>query len=68
MFPTKAVAVWHQTDEAQKKALITNYFQAGFSESGEFMPAHFLDITPETQIGTYTDPVYVALAKKTNRQ
>ena len=67
MFPTKAIAVWHQTDEAQKKDLITNYFQVGSSESGEFMPVHFLDITPETQIGTHTDPVYVAMAKKTSR-
>ena len=28
------------------------------------MPAQFLDITPSTQVGTYTDPVYVAMAKK----
>ena len=34
------------------------------NELGRFMPAQFLDITPSTQVDTYTDPVYVAMAKK----
>ena len=64
MFPTKAVAVWHQTNQDQKQDLIDKYFQVAENELGRFMPAQFLDITPSTQVDTYTDPVYVAMAKK----
>ena len=64
MFPTKTVAVWHQTNQDQKQDLIDKYFQVAENELGRFMPAQFLDITPSTQVDTYTDPVYVAMAKK----
>ena len=64
MFPTKAVSVWHQTNQDQKQDLIDKYFQVAENELGRFMPAQFLDITPSTQVDTYTDPVYVAMAKK----
>ena len=64
MFPTKAVTVWHQTNQDQKQDLIDKYFQVAENELGRFMPAQFLDITPSTQVDTYTDPVYVAMAKK----
>ena len=69
MFPTKAVAIWHQATDRQKQDLIRLYFEQSETESSKFTPGQFQDITPvgistENRTDGYTDPVYVFMARK----
>ena len=62
MFPTKAIAVWHQATDKQKQDLLRLYFEQSETESSKFTPGQFLDITPVgfstgDRTDDYTDPV-----------
>jgi len=59
MFPTKAVAVWRSMDDHQHLDLVASYFHyaAGFEELKAY------NRTPTWAL-TYTDPVYVVMARK----
>jgi methyltransferase family protein len=58
MFPTKAVAVWRALDDAQHFKLVNSYFHY----AGNFVDLVNQDRTPPAE--DYTDPVYVAMARK----
>ena len=58
MFPTKAVAIWRELDDAGHGKLIASYF----ANSGGWDAPELLDISPRH--GFYTDPVYVVSARK----
>jgi hypothetical protein len=60
MFPTKAVAVWRALDDAQHFKLVNSYFHY----AGNFVNLVNQDRTPPAE--DYTDPVYVAMARKAN--
>ena len=60
MFPTKAVAVWRALDDAQHFKLVNSYFHY----AGNFVDLVNQDRTPPAE--DYTDPVYVAMARKAN--
>ena len=59
MFPTKAVAIWKALDDAGRAELVTSYFH----HSGGWGPVQTLDIGSRRQ--SYSDPVYVVAAHKT---
>jgi SAM-dependent methyltransferase len=58
MFPTKAVAIWRATTDAQHAELVQHYFRL----AGGYNDITFLDRTPQT--GGYTDPVYIVMGRK----
>ena len=58
MFPTKAVAIWRMLDDSQHTELVSAYFQ----HAGNFVDLEAQDRTPFAL--TYTDPVYVVMARK----
>ena len=58
MFPTKAVAIWKDLDDARRADLISSYF----NDTGGWDSPQALDISSR-QI-TFTDPVYVVSARK----
>jgi SAM-dependent methyltransferase len=62
MFPTKAVAIWRALDDQQHLELVQAYFRA----AGNFVALTAQDRTPAAII-TYTDPVYVVMARKGSR-
>ena len=62
MFPTKAVAIWRALDDQQHVELVQAYFHA----AGNFVALEAQDRTPASII-TYTDPVYVVMARKRSR-
>ena len=55
-FPTKAVAIWHQLDNANHTKLVEHYF----NESGGFQTPDMLDISPNPG---KSDPLFVVSAK-----
>lgn len=57
MFPTKAVAIWRALNDQQHFALIQTYLH----HAGGFTDLMAWDRTPVSS--TYTDPVYVVLAR-----
>jgi SAM-dependent methyltransferase len=59
MFPTKAVAVWRGLDDEGHFKLINSYFHY----AGNFTTVENQDRTPQSD-EEYTDPVYVAMARK----
>ena len=58
MFPTKAVAIWQELDDAGHGKLVASYF----ANSGGWEKPELLDLSP--RLGFYSDPVYVVAAKK----
>jgi SAM-dependent methyltransferase len=58
MFPTKAVAIWRMLNDHQHAELVSAYFQ----HAGNFVDLERQDRTPFAL--TYTDPVYVVMARK----
>jgi ubiquinone/menaquinone biosynthesis C-methylase UbiE len=60
MFPTKAVAIWRALSDEQHSELIETYFQ----QAGSFVGIEAQNRTPFAL--TYTDPVYVVMARKDN--
>ena len=58
MFPTKAVAIWRTLNDQQHAELVAAYFH----HAGNFVDLDFQNRTPPA--ATYTDPVYVVIARK----
>jgi SAM-dependent methyltransferase len=58
MFPTKAVAIWRMLDDQQHLDLVASYFHY----AGDFVGIEAHPLTPQSL--TYTDPVYVVMARK----
>ncbi len=58
MFPTKAVAIWRTLNDQQHAELVAAYFH----HAGNFVALDFQNRTPPA--ATYTDPVYVVIARK----
>jgi SAM-dependent methyltransferase len=58
MFPTKAVAIWRALSDEQHIALVETYFR----QAGNFTEPEAQNRTPFAL--TYTDPVYVVMARK----
>ena len=58
MFPTKAIAVWRATSDAQHAELVEFYFH----QADGYEEVTVLDQTPKADV--YTDPVYVVIAYK----
>lgn len=58
MFPTKAVAIWRALSDAQHLELVETYFR----RAGGFVAIEAQNHTPFAL--TYTDPVYVVMARK----
>jgi len=54
-FPTKAVAVWHGTDDRQHVELVRRYFEAA---------GGWVDITAEDRSPSAGDPLFVVWARK----
>jgi SAM-dependent methyltransferase len=59
MFPTKAVAIWRALSDEQHLELVETYFR----QAGNFIEIQAQNRTPLAL--TYTDPVYVVMARKT---
>ncbi len=55
-FPTKAVAIWQSSSDAQHLALVTRYFE----DAG-----HWSEITAWQKRSANSDPLYIVWAKKT---
>ena len=62
LFPTKAVYIWRVTSDAEHAKLVQHYFHL----AGGYAETMFLDYTSPTN--EYTDPVYVVMANKGDRQ
>lgn len=66
LFPTKAVRVWYEQDDAGHVALVTAYFEL----AGGYDEARFIDRSTPTRLDARgrplpaPDPVYVVLAHK----
>jgi SAM-dependent methyltransferase len=62
MFPTKAVAIWHNLNDTERARLIASYFaiSGGWSQSSAW------DVSPK--MGFHTDPVYIVSASKLTSQ
>ncbi len=66
MFPTKAVQIWRELEEAERVYLVSQYFE----ESGAFAQAQVfsdLDQRPQSRWQTLfasSDPVYIVFAEK----
>jgi len=58
MFPTKAVAIWRTLNDQQHAELVAAYFH----HAGNFVDLDSKNRTPPA--ATYTDPVYVVIARK----
>ena len=62
MFPTKAVAIWHNLDDNQRAQLIASYFV----KSEGWSPPTARDVSPN--LGFRTDPVFIVSASKLSSQ
>jgi hypothetical protein len=62
MFPTKAVAVWTSTGDADHCRIVGGYYH--FYPQGGWEPARGRDITRRPFIGLTGDPMYVVWARK----
>ena len=62
MFPTKAVAIWHNLDDNQRAQLIASYFV----KSEGWSPPTARDVSPN--LGFRTDPVSIVSASKLSSQ
>lgn len=64
MFPTKAVAIWRALNDQQHADLVATYVH----HAGNFVGLETQDCTPPVMppVMTYTDPVYVVMARKAN--
>jgi SAM-dependent methyltransferase len=66
LFPTKAVRIWTQLDDAGHVALVQSYFQL----AGGYTAIRLIDRSPKPQLTpqgwrtAYHDPVYVVLGEK----
>lgn len=58
MFPTKAVAIWRSTDDAEHGQLVADYL----GETEQFKDISVADISPRPGI---TDPLFTVTARKT---
>ena len=58
MFPTKAVAIWRMLSDQQHFDLIASYFR----QAGNYVDLEAQDHTPAAL--SYTDPVYMVMARK----
>eukprot|EP00884_Botryococcus_braunii_P016808 jgi/Botrbrau1/3810/Bobra.0183s0042.2 len=61
-FPTKAIAVWTATSDADHVWIVGSYFH--YSVPGGFTPPKAEDITPAPGFFGKTDPMYVVYARK----
>ena len=62
MFPTKAVAIWHNLNDSERAQLIASYF----AKSEGWSQPTALDASPK--LGFRTDPVFIVSANKLSSQ
>jgi SAM-dependent methyltransferase len=61
-FPTKAIALWTATGDADHVWIVGAYFH--YAVAGGFTEPRAVDITPPRKLGGATDPMYVVSASK----